>query len=230
MSAKEPAKRSHAAFSDLKNTVEEGKKRLANVLEDKALGLYARCISRDWITLTNLISSTKRDHEIKDTLIKVILDAQRTQTEFDERVAKHFSTASASFQSGKSNIAFSRELLRDYERASQQVACRNRVPMMESEWEKDSQTLQRILNKQGEKIKLQVHQFLIEDPNSLKEQVKGDISELDTSLWTRFAMGDAQEENFEPPDGRKEETWAVVAKNAQRGVRRTVKNLPEDGE
>lgn len=183
---------------------------------------------------TNLNFSTKRDHGFKETLFKVILDAQGDQTEMDQRGVKRSSTsqptASAIYQSAKSNLAFSRELLGHYERASQQVALKKGVTMMESGWEKDSQTLQRILNIQGEKTKLEIHRMLNEDSKSSKEQVKDDVSELDTDLWNRFAVGEAKAENIEVQDGRQGETWALVAKNAQRGVRRTVKTLPEDGE
>ena len=102
--------------------------------------------------------------------------------------------------------------------------------MMESGWEKDSQTLQRILNIQGENIKLEIHRILNEDSKSSKEQVKDDVSELDTDLWNQFAVGEAEAENVEVRDGRKRETWARVARNAQRGVQRTVKTFPEDGD
>ncbi|CAF9906914.1 MAG: hypothetical protein ALECFALPRED_002752 [Alectoria fallacina] len=213
--AKTPAKRSHAPISKFKNVVEKGKKKLIKILEEKAR------------------SVTRRDYELKDALIKVILGAQRDQTELDERGVKQHSisrpTASAIHQSAKSKIASSRELLGHYERASQQVASGRGVPMMESEWEKDSQTLQGILNKQVQKIKLEVHKFLNEDSKTSKEQVEGDLSELDTDLWNRFAMSEAEEENIEASNGKSGETWAKAAKNAQRGVRRAVKHLPKDG-
>lgn len=231
--AKEPAKRSHAPISKFKNIVEEGKKKLINLLEDKARSVYARSVSTGWMTLTNFSASTRRDYELKDALIKVILGAQRDQTEMDERGVKQYSiskpTASAIRQSAKSKIASSRELLGHYERASQQVASGGGVPMMESGWEKDSQTLQGILNKQVEKIKLEVHKLLNEDSKTSKEQVEGDLSELDTDLWNRFAVSEAEEENIEASNEKSGETWAKVAKNARRGVRRAVKHLPKDG-
>ena len=226
---KEPTKRSHAAVSNLKNIVEEGKQKLADLLREKALGVYARSVSTGLMTPTNLRHSTKRDHEFKDTLINLILEAQRDQIDMDERVVKRSSTskliASAIYQRAKSNIASSRELLGQYERASQQIAFGKEFPMMETGWEKDSQTLQRILKSQGENVKHKVHQLLNEDPHPSKEQVKGDGSDLDTDLWNRFAAGEAK-----ALDTNKGGTWAVVAKNAQQGVRHTVKMLPEDGE
>lgn len=231
--AKTPAKRSHAPISKFKNVVEKGKKKLIKILEEKARSVYARSVSTGWISPTNFSASTRRDYELKDALIKVILGAQRDQTELDERGVKQHSisrpTASAIHQSAKSKIASSRELLGHYERASQQVASGRGVPMMESEWEKDSQTLQGILNKQVQKIKLEVHKFLNEDSKTSKEQVEGDLSELDTDLWNRFAMSEAEEENIEASNGKSGETWAKAAKNAQRGVRRAVKHLPKDG-
>ena len=181
------------------------------------------------MTPTNLRRSTKRDHVFKDTLINVILDAQRDQTDIDERVVKWSSTskptASAIHQSAKSNIASSRELLEHYERASHHIASVKEFPVIESGWEKHIQTLQRILERQGAKVKDEVHEVLNEDRRSSKEQVKGDGSDLDTDLWNRFAAGQVKAQ-----DVKKGGTWAVVAKNAQQGVRHTVKNLAEDGE
>ena len=186
------------------------------------------------MTPTNLSSSTQRDHELRETLMKVIFDAQRDRTEINQRGVKQSSTSKpttlALYQSAKANLSSSRELLGHYERASQQVASGQSVPMMESGWEKDSQTLQRILKQQGEKIKLEIHRLLNEDPGSSKEKAKDDVSELDTEIWNRFAVGEAKAESLEVLEGRIGESWAVVAKNARRGVRRTVKSLPEDGE
>lgn len=186
------------------------------------------------MTPNNPSSSTQRDHELKETLMKVTLDAQRDRIDIVQRGVKQSSTSkpttSAICQSAKATLSSSRELLGYYERASQQVASGKSVPTMESGWEKDSQTLQRILQKQGEKIKLEIHRLLNEDPRSSKEKAKDDVSELDTEIWNRFAVGEAKAETLEVLEGRIGDTWAVVAKNAQRGVRRTVKSLPEDGE
>lgn len=233
VAAKEPAKRSHAAVSNFNNIVEEGKKKLANLLEEKAVGVYARRLSTGWMTSTYFIPSTRRNYELRDALIKVILDTQRDKAEVDEKEVKQSTTskptAAAVYQSAKSKISSSRELLGRYERASQQIASGEGILMIESEWEKDSQKLQSILDKKGDKVKLEVHGLLNEVSKYSKEEVKGDPSELDTDLWNRFAVGEAKEENVETLDGRKGETWAVVAKNAQRGVQRTVKYVPEDG-
>lgn len=233
VAAKEPEKRSHAAVSNLKNMVEEGKKKLANLLEEKALGVYARCLSTGWMTPTYSSSSTRKNYELRDALIKVILDAPQDQTETVEKGVKQPSTlkptASAIYQSAKSKIVCSRALLGRYERASQQFASGEGIPTIESEWGKAGQKPQRILDKQGENVKHQVHGLLNGDSEYSKEQIKGDLWELDTDLWNRFAVSEAKEENLEALDGRKEETWSLVTKNAQRGVRRTVKYLPEDG-
>ena len=179
-----------------------------------------------------LSRSTKREHELKDTLIKIILYAQQEQTELHEKRSQHFSaaklTASAVHSRAKSNIAASRELLGYYEQASQQVAFSKRVLMMEPGWEKDKQTLQRIFNKQREKTKLELHRLLYEDSEPLEEQGKGDMSTLDNDLWDHFAVGEVKKEFVEALDSRKGHAWAVVAKNAQRGVRRALKDLPEE--
>ena len=92
--------------------------------------------------------------------------------------------------------------------------------MTESGRETDNETLQRILRRQGEMAELEIRQMLDERSQSPKEQVTDDSSELDTDLWNRFAVVEAKEGTLEALDGRKGETWAVLAKNAQRGVRR----------
>ena len=176
--------------------------------------------------------STKREYELEDALIKVILYAHQEQTELDEKRFQHFSAAkpaaSAAYSRAKSNIAASRELLGHYEQASQQVAFSKRVLTMEPGWEKDKQTLQRILNQQREKTKLEVHQLLHINSKPLEDQFKGDMSTMDTDLWDHFAVGEAKKDFVEALDRRKGHTWAIVAKNAQRGVRRAVKDLPEE--
>lgn len=181
---------------------------------------------------TDLSRSTKREHELKDTIIKVILYAHQEHIELREKRFQHFPaakpTASAVHSRAKSNIAASRDLLGHYEQASHQVALSKRVLMVEPGWEKDKQTLQRILNKQREKTKLEVHQLLHVDSKHSEKQFKGDVSTLDTDLWDHFAVGEAKKEFVEALDRRKGHTWAVVAKNAQRGVRRAVKDLPEE--
>ena len=99
--------------------------------------------------------------------------------------------------------------------------------MVEPGWENGSQTLRSILNKQGEKIKLEVQHFLTETPNLSEEDVKVNISKGETDLWDRFALGEARGQLTESLEERQAQTWAEVAKNAQRGVRRTLKDLPE---
>ena len=233
--AKESARRSCAVVSNLKLTVEEEKKKLVTSLEGKVLGVYARCISTSWMTPTDLCSSTERENEFADTIIKFLLYAQQDQTGLYERAIKQFSTSkpkvSAIYRKAKFNITSSRELLGHYERASQQVTFPERLPMGDSGGEEDNQTLQRVLDRQREKIKLEVHQLLNRGPKLSKELAEGDLLKLDTYLWDHFAMAEkASKEHVEALDGRKGETWAVVANNAQRGVRRAVKDLPEDVE
>ena len=43
--AKETAKRSHVAVSNLKSAAEEAKKRMASLIEEKTRGVYARRVS-----------------------------------------------------------------------------------------------------------------------------------------------------------------------------------------
>ena len=232
--AKEPAIRSYPVLSNLKVTVDEGKQKLASSLEGKVLGVYARCVYTSWIIPTDLSSSTKREYELKDPLIKFMLYAQRDQTEVDDDGVKQSSiskpTASAIYRKAQLNLASSRELLGHYERASQQVAFSKGVSMMESGWEKDNQTLQRILDRQKERTKLEVHQHLNKHLKSSTAQIEGDASKSDADIWDHFAVSDDRNESVKALDTRKRETWAVVAKNAQRGVRRVVKDLPEGHE
>lgn len=232
--AKETAKKGHPAVPNLKRIVEEGRKTLANLLEEKALHVYTCCVSASCMTVTDLSRSIERDHELKDAVIKLIIDAQQGQKEVGERGVIQSSTskptASAIYQSAKSNLASSREVLGHYERATQKVAIGKGSLMMDPGSEKDSQTLQRILHEKGEKIKLEVHQLLNKDPNSFQEQAKCHMSESDTDLWHQFAVLENKAENVKAFHTKEGRSWAVVAKNAQQGVRRTVRHLPEYGE
>lgn len=161
-----------------------------------------------------------------------MLDAQRDHIEMEEKRVKQSATSkptiTAIYESAKSNIAHSRRLLEDYERASLQVAFGKEVPVMEeSGWQKDSQTLQRIFSRQREESKLELHQLLSGAPKVSNEQFNADVSDLDNDLWDRFAVGEGKAEDADALDGTKGETWAMVARNAQRGVRRAVKTVPE---
>ena len=227
--AKEPARKSHAVISKLEKTIEEEEKRLAKLFKEKVLRVYDGYVSMVWIIPTDLCNSKRRDFGLKDTLIKIILDTQQEQMGMRKEMVKHLSkpesTKFAIYHEAKSNIASSRDLLMYYERASQQVAFSKWFLMMEFGWEKGSQTLQHVLDKQGEKIKAEIHQLLDEDPKHSEGRIEGDMSKTATDLWDRFAVGETKEEQNEVPDGRKGVTWGVAAKNAQRGVRRAVKHL-----
>lgn len=185
------------------------------------------------MTPTDFNYSTEREFELKDTLIKFILYAERDQPEVDSSGVRQSSiaklTTPAIYRRAKSNLASSRELLEHYERASQQVAFSKGVSLMEPGWENDNETLQHILDKQKEITKLELQQLLTKDSKSSKEQDEGDVSKSDTDLWDRFGVGETKMASVEALR-IKRETWAVVAKNAQRGVRRALKDLPEDSE
>ena len=145
---------------------------------------------------------------------------------------KHLSildlTTSDTYHRAKSNIACSRDLLSYYERVFQQVDFSKRNQTGTSGREKIGQTLQRILKKHGEKIKLELHQLLNKDLEHSKAEVGDDISSIDIELWDRFAVGETEGQYVDMLDGTNGATWATVASNAQRGVRRAVKNLPEN--
>ena len=221
---KAPAKRSRAAVANFEGMVEEAKHKLAKSLVEKASAVYACCVFTGWMTSTESSASPERDSELRKSIITVIFEAQRGQAKIDESGAEQVSTlkptASTIYQSTKLTIASSRGLLIHYQRASQQVEIGKGVPMTESGREKDNETLQRILCRQGEMAKLEIRQMLDEYPQSSKEQVTDDSSGLDTDLWNRFAVVEAKEATAEALDGRKGETWAVLAKNAHKGVRR----------
>lgn len=217
--------------SNLKLTVEESKQKLASSLGRKVLSVYAQCVPTSWMTPTDFSPSTEQEFELKDALIKFILYSERDQPEVDNSGVKQSSiaklTAPAIYRRAKANLASSRELLVHYGRASEQVAFSQGISMMESGWEKDNETLQHILGKQKVKAKLELQQFLSEDSKSSKEQVEEGVSKLDTDLWDHFGVGKTKMESVEALS-RKRETWAAVAKNVHRGVRRALKDIPED--
>lgn len=100
---------------------------------------------------------------------------------------------------------------------------------MESGSEGDLQVLQRIINQQGERIRLEVEELLNGSRKLAKEYPGGDASTGDDNLWSRFAAIQATKE-----EGKVErngiEGWAMTATQMQRGVQRMVRYLPEDSE
>lgn len=138
-------------------------------------------------------------------------------------------TTSTVYNAARSGIALSRELLGHYDRGCQQIASSECVLRMESGSEGDLQVLQRIINQQGERIRLEVEELLNGSRKLAKEYPGGDASTGDDNLWSRFAAIQATKE-----EGKVErngiEGWAMTATQMQRGVQRMVRYLPEDSE
>lgn len=89
--------------------------------------------------------------------------------------------------------------------------------------------MQRVLQKQGEKTKLQAHKLLYQGSPSSEQQDEHEVLATDDDVWNQFAMTASQWESRQA-DGNEKEGWGIVAKGLQKGIQRMVKDIPEDSE
>ena len=133
------------------------------------------------------------------------------------------------YETARSGISLSRDLLGHYDRTCQQITSAEGLLSIQSGSEGDLQTLKRIFDKQGEKTKLEV-ELLLNGSSGLTTKRPGDDASAGTDeLWSRFAESKIRQEK----DGAEQcggKGWAVTAECMLKGVQRMVKCLPEDSE
>lgn len=134
------------------------------------------------------------------------------------------------FNDAKSGIALSRHLLEHYDWVCQHVAAADNTSRTESSWEDGKKTLQRVLDRQAEKTKLEAHRLLHDSRKSLRETpVDVVFPEEDDDLWEHFAATESMEEGARV-NANDVVGWGVAAKRCGKSVYRMVKCLPEDSE
>ncbi len=187
-----------------------------------------RVLSANWMC------STTRDTRLQGSLITLLTESQRQHIDKTTMGAKETTrtklAAHSIFYNAKSGIAHSRQLLEHYDRMCQRVASTHGSLRTESNWEAGRQTVHRVVNKQAEKTKLEVHHLLHNSSKSSSDIAAGVIlPEEDDDLWKPFAVvpskqevGKVGEDEF---DG-----WGVAAKRVGRSVHHMVKHIPEKSE
>lgn len=128
-------------------------------------------------------------------------------------------------QNATSALSAGRHLIAEYRRVCAQVAAREGDLKSSQSSESDSQTLQDILKRQGEKAKAEVCHLL---HDHTKDSANQYVDEADHDLWKRFALTSTQGDHKSGTDPG--EGWAFVVGNAQRAVERMVRHLPGDDE
>lgn len=111
----------------------------------------------------------------------------------------------------------------------QQVTSGDSTLRTDSSWEDGRQTLQRVLDRQAEKTRLEVYHLLHDSSKSVKEKFDDATLLEDNDLWNRFAVSNSKQEGGKV-DRNGVEGWGVTAKRAGKSVQHMVKHLPEDSE
>jgi hypothetical protein len=149
-------------------------------------------------------------------------EAERPRDPGNERLA-----GPAIYQSGRSAIALSRELMSQYLGICEQTASREGPTKDVSERGDEVEALQRVLQKQGNKVQSELGRFIQGESNASTALPPDEVLAGDNDLWDRYAVTLKQGEN----NGKgKEHGWAVIAKHAQKGVHRIVRVLPDESE
>lgn len=125
-----------------------------------------------------------------------------------------------------SAIASSRELLAQFNGICEQVASREEATEKRPSREDDSEALSMVLQKQGEKVKLELDHLLNQKSKESTELPSDDLLAPHTDLWNHYA-GTSTKQGDAAVAGP---GWAVVAKRAQKAVDIMVKDLPDESE
>ena len=175
--------------------------------------------------------STERHRQLKKSFMSLLPDNERNLR--IKNLAKIKRSANIEdmgriiHQEAESTITSGKAFMAQYRKICEQVsAARENSSIGKHEWGGDVEKLQSIIQKQGEKVKLEVNHLVQENVEDTGEETLGDE---DQELWDRFAVTSTQEKR---KTARSSELgWAVAAKNARRGVRRMLMDLPhEEGE
>ncbi len=177
-----------------------------------------------------ILSSTMRHAQLQASFNNIIASsrqgisetaAERPKEPANEKLAGH-----AIYQNGVSAISLSRELMTQYDRICEQTAFKEGATKNGPRREDECEALQRVLQKQGHKVKLELHHFLHGESKASTALPPDETLAVDNDLWSRYAVASKQEEDKAGAFDRQD--WAVVAKHAQRGVHRMVKVLPDE--
>ncbi|KAL6717467.1 hypothetical protein ACLMJK_005382 [Lecanora helva] len=207
---KKPSKRQNAAILKHTKAVEEQSQRLHRLLDEKANELTTRNRQLQK-SLISYLPNTERSLRMKDAAgVRISSDADPLGPSIQE-------TAQSALSSAKTIITQYRSICQQVEAAREKALARPKY-----DEEEDRQKLQRIIHDQGEKSKLEIRRLTEEDGDDAEEKP---LSKNDQKVWDQFAVSSRQKERKHAR--KSEQSWAMAAKSACRGIDRLVRDLPE---
>ena len=124
-------------------------------------------------------------------------------------------------QKVESLLNLSKELLKTFDKASQETAAYADTLQVGEDWEADCRRLQRLLGVGKQVAENRVQRMILDQRVDAKmDGLTDETREKDEKRWAELAEVEGRED-----DG---ESWALVARRMEKGVRRLVKDLPED--
>ncbi|MCJ1246297.1 hypothetical protein MMC30_003503 [Trapelia coarctata] len=208
---KQTATRRTDGYADkFKADVEEKKRSLTELLESRS-GDFLAQRTKGHVALTALL--------FKNLKYKVLTTTDAVST----RRPQSIPTVHPLQQKAESLLNISKELLKTYDKASQEIAAYGDTLQVGEDWEADCQRLQYLLGVGKQVAENRVRRMVLNQGEDLKmEGLKGETRVKDEKRWAELA-----EVGSGGDDG---ESWALVAGRIQKRVSRLVKGLPEGDE
>lgn len=125
-----------------------------------------------------------------------------------------------------SAISSSRELLEHYNRICEQVALREEAPKKSNSREDDCEALSAVLQRQGERVKLELNHLLSCKSKDSTNPISDDLRAPQAEMWNHYAATSTKQDAATVAGPG----WAVVAKHAQKAVDFMLKDLPDESE
>ena len=137
------------------------------------------------------------------------------------RRSQSISTVRQLQQKAESLLSISKDLLRTYDKASQEITAYEDPLQVGDDWEADCQRLQHLLGIGKQVAENRVRRMVLEQGEDSKIEGQKDNTRMkEEKRWAELAEVDRTEDD--------DESWAVVAGKIQKKVSRLVKGLPED--
>jgi len=144
-----------------------------------------------------------------------------TSDTISTRRAQSITRAHPLQQKAESLLDLSRELLKTFDKASQEIAAYGDTLQVGEDWEADCQRLQHLLGVGKLVTENRVGRMILDQREDAKvDGPKDETRKKDEKRWTELAEVDGREDASE--------SWALVARRMEKGLRRLVKDLPED--
>jgi hypothetical protein len=125
-------------------------------------------------------------------------------------------------------IGSAKKIIKSYDYACRAALSCGKLSGTEAAKDSDCWKLTNLLETRRKDVKYQINSSLYGTAGFSKEVSAANMSRAEESdVWTSFAKDD-EDEKDQSTDESKAGYWARAAKQAERGIRRIVKHLPED--